>query len=178
MKLDKQQFHFILAMIVLLGYVPSVLAADYMGPLDIPLLKYLYVGVMATWGSLASLLQKFAKGQDMKTWKLTAATDIVNANLAAMLVFLACEHYKVPVALEAICYTLGGYGGARSMEALYKKFISTGGALVSQATGTTDTHIHAEAIEQRPYVPTGEPITATEPLVVVVAPTNPTGEPK
>lgn len=124
---------------LLLAYTPSVLAAEvWLGPMDIPLLKYLYVCWMATWGACAAFLQKYAAGEIEKTWTnvtLHAMKDMVNSNLAAVLVFIACQHYGVPKAIEAICYTLGGYGGARTLEAAYRKFISTGGGIVSKATG-------------------------------------------
>ena len=128
--------------IALLGYTPSVLAADvWLGPLDIPMMKYLYVCWMASWGASAAFLQKYAAGEIEKTWGnviLHAAKDLVNSNLAAVLVFLACQHYGVPKSIEAICYTLGGYGGARTLEAAYKKFISTGNGIVNKATGIAD----------------------------------------
>ncbi len=113
-----------------------------LGPLDIPLVKYLYVCWMATWGASAAFLQKYASGEIEKTWKnvsLHATKDLVNSNLAAVLVFIACQHYGVPKAIEALCYTLGGYGGARTLEAAYKKFISTGNGVISKATGIPDT---------------------------------------
>lgn len=130
-------------MLLLIGYTPSVWAAEVMlGPLDIPLVKYLYVCWMATWGASAAFLQKYASGEIEKTWKnvtLHATKDLVNSNLAAVLVFIACQHYGVPKAIEALCYTLGGYGGARTLEAAYKKFISTGSGVISKATGIPET---------------------------------------
>lgn len=123
-------------LIVVIGYAPSVFAAEsILGPLDIPLATYGYVALMGTWGSVASLLQKFAKGLPQGRWHLTALSDIINANLAAILIFLVCEHYKVPKALEAIAFTLAGYGGARSMEWLYNRSMGTGEAVVGKALG-------------------------------------------
>lgn len=137
-----------MVLLLIVGYAPSVFAAEVMmGPLDIPLVKYGYVALMGTWGSVASLLQKFAKGTTKSNWRMTAATDIVNANLAAMLVFLACEHYKAPAALTAIAYTLGGYGGARTMEWLYKRFIGTGEALIDKQLGITTAPVPVEPLD-------------------------------
>lgn len=120
-----------------------MLAAEVLlGPLDIPLVKYAYVCWMATWGASAAFLQKYASGEVEKTFanvSLHVMKDLVNSNLAAVLVFIACQHYGVPKAIEAICYTLGGYGGARTLEAAYKKFISTGNGVISKATGIPDT---------------------------------------
>lgn len=130
-------------MVFLLAYTPSVMAADaFLGPLDIPLVKYLYVCWMASWGAGAAFLQKYAAGEIERTMSnviLHAMKDLVNSNLAAVLVFLACQHYGVAKALEAILYTLGGYGGARTLEMAYKKFISTGNAAINKATGLPDT---------------------------------------
>lgn len=130
-------------MVFLIAYTPSVMAAEaFLGPLDIPLVKYLYVCWMASWGASAAFLQKYAAGEINKTFRnvvLHATKDLVNSNLAAILVFLACQHYGVAKALEAIFYTLGGYGGARTLEVAYKKFISTGNAVISKATGVPDT---------------------------------------
>lgn len=124
---------------MIVGYIPSVQAADvWLGPMDIPLTKYVYVCWMASWGACGAFLQKYAAGDIEKTLKnvgVHITKDLVNSNLAAVLVFLACQHYGVPKAIEAICYTLAGYGGARSMEAMYKKFISTGSAAIDKATG-------------------------------------------
>lgn len=121
------------------GYMQSVQAAEvWLGPMDVPVMKYVYVCWMATWGASAAFLQKYASGDIDKTWKnvgIHMLKDAVNSNLAAIIAFMACQHYGVPKAIEAICYTLAGYGGARSMEAMYKKFISTGSAAIDKATG-------------------------------------------
>jgi hypothetical protein len=138
MRIDKSQLHFLVALLLIVGYIPSVMAAEIMmGPLDIPLVKYGYVAIMATWGSVASLLQKFARGEQLSTggWRLMSANHILNANLAATLVFLLCEHFKVPLPLEAIAFTLGGYGGAKTMDSLYKRFIDTGNAALNKTMG-------------------------------------------
>lgn len=139
-KVEKQTLYFLGAWLLLLGYPPSVLAAEIMlGPLDIPMVKYMYVVWMASWGSCAAFLQKVATGTIDKNWKnifLHASNDIINANLAAVLVFMACQHYGVPKPLEAISYTLAGYGGATMMAFMYRKWISTGSTLLSKALGT------------------------------------------
>jgi hypothetical protein len=109
--------------------------------MDIPLAKYVYVCWMATWGSFAAFLQKYASGEIGKDWAnlaVHAVKDIVNANLAAILVFWTCRHFGAPAALEAISYTLAGYGGARTMEYLYKKWVSTAGGAVTKITGIPD----------------------------------------
>ncbi|KVR21738.1 hypothetical protein WK13_34940 [Burkholderia ubonensis] len=108
-----------------------------LGPMGIPWVKYGYVAVMATWGSVASLLQKFSKGHEAN-WKLVAVTDVVNGNLAAMLVFLGCEHFHMPGPLEAICFTLGGFGGAHFMLRIYRKFVAAADSFVTKVTGTND----------------------------------------
>ena len=104
-------------------------------------MQYVYVCWMATWGAAAAFLQKYASGEIEKTVSnvmIHVMKDLVNSNLAAVLVFIACQHYGVPKAIEAICYTLGGYGGARTMEALYKKLTSTGSGVISKVTGIPD----------------------------------------
>jgi hypothetical protein len=140
---QQRQLYFTIAWLLLLGYPPSVLAAEiWLGPMDVPVIKYLYVCWMATWGACGAFLQKYASGEIDKTWHnitLHATKDMVNSNLAAVLVFMACQHYGVPKAIEAICYTLGGYGGARTLEWMYARFIATGSGMITKVTGITDT---------------------------------------
>ena len=140
-QVQRLRFSVILTLAIV-GYTPSVLAAEvWLGPMDVPVMKYVYVCWMASWGASAAFLQKYAAGDIDKTWKnvgIHMLKDMVNSNLAAILAFMACQHYGVPKAIEAICYTLAGYGGARSMEAMYKKFISTGSAAINKATGLQD----------------------------------------
>ncbi len=107
-------------------------------------MKYIYVCWMATWGACAAFLQKYAAGEIDKTWRnitLHATKDAVNSNLAAILAFMLCQHFGVPKAIEAISYTLAGYGGARTLEFAYKKWISTASGAISKATGVPDTPI-------------------------------------
>lgn len=106
-----------------LGFPACVYAAGFATPLDIPLIKYGYVLLMGLWGALAALLQRLAKGEEPR-WKIVIARDITNATLAAILVFLLCEHFSVPPALGAVAYTLAGYGGARFMEFMYVRFLA------------------------------------------------------
>jgi hypothetical protein len=137
MKFNNRQTRLI-AILLAMGYAQSVLAAEIvMGPMGIAWVKYGYVAVMATWGSVASLLQKFSKGHDAN-WKLIAITDVVNGNLAATLVFLGCEHFAMPGPLEAICFTLGGFGGAHFMLRAYRKFVATADSFVTKVTGGSD----------------------------------------
>jgi hypothetical protein len=133
---NKAPYHFIILWIAVMGYAPSVWAAELiLGPMEIPLIKYLYVCWMASWGSFAAFLQKYAEGSIASKWRIIAARDIVNANLAAILTFWLCRYYAVPTALEAIFFTLSGYGGARIMEAAYKKWVAVGDHAISKATG-------------------------------------------
>ena len=107
----------------ILGYTPSLaLAVEFMGPVDIPLVRYGYVIFMAVWGALAAVLQQFAKGRELEYWRLVVLRDLVNATLAAVLVFWACEYSKIPPLVQALSFTLAGYGGARFMEVLYALF--------------------------------------------------------
>lgn len=106
-------------------YPSSVLASDVVIPLDFPLITLFYVFFMASWGALAAVLQRFSSGQDLKKWKLVIFKDLVNAVLAAFLTFLVCEHFGVPPILEAVAFTLAGYGGARFMESVYRKFVQS-----------------------------------------------------
>lgn len=117
-----------------LGFPACVYAAEYATPLDIPLIKYGYVLLMGLWGALAALLQRLAKGEEPR-WKIVIARDITNATLAAVLVFLLCEHFSVPPALGAVGYTLAGYGGARFMEFAYLKFLARFTQLVGEKNG-------------------------------------------
>jgi hypothetical protein len=134
MKPDKQQLNLLVALF-LCAYVPSVYAADVMlGPLNIPMKDYGAVVLMGTWGSAAAMLQKFSKGRDVN-WKVTAVSDVVNANLAAMLMFLTCKHFEMPAAPTAIAYSLAGYGGARTLEWAYKRWIGAGDALLDKKIG-------------------------------------------
>ncbi len=113
-----------LLLLVIAVYPTTVLAADIvLGELTIPLIKFGYVLMMALWGALAALLQRFARGEEIATWKIVAMRDLTNASLASILTFLACEQFKVPPALAAIAYTLAGYGGARFMEFIYRRFL-------------------------------------------------------
>lgn len=111
-------------LILWLVVTPAVSATSLveLHPFGIHWLKFVYVFGMGTWGALAVLLQRFASGQTER-WVLVAVRDLVNANLAAVVTLLACEHAGVPPAPEAIAYTLAGYGGARFMEMVYRKFV-------------------------------------------------------
>lgn len=123
----------------ILGYPPSVMAAGLLdtGPMGVEWVKYGYVLLMASWGAAAALLQRFARGEGVKRWKIIVCRDFVNATLAAVLTFWVCEHFKVPAAIEAVAFTLAAYGGARFMEFIYGRFIATTKSLTSQYTGAT-----------------------------------------
>lgn len=86
--------------------------------------EYIYIVVMSSWGALAALFQRFAEGKVYR-WQFVVARDITNATLAALLVFLVCHYKDVSPPLTAVFSTLAAYGGARFMEAIYLKFIST-----------------------------------------------------
>jgi hypothetical protein len=116
-------------------------AEAFLGPLDIPLKTYLYVCWMGTWGSLAAFLQKYAANQLGDRWKAYLLRDVVNSNLAAILVFWCSNHFGVPKALEAIAYTLAGYGGARTMEWGYRKWIATSDTLIDKKLNITPTPV-------------------------------------
>jgi hypothetical protein len=92
---------------------------------------------MGTWGSLAAFLQKYAANELGDRWKQYLLRDVVNSNLASILVFWAAQHFQVPKAIEAICYTLGGYGGARTMEWGYRKWIGASDALINKKLDIT-----------------------------------------
>ncbi len=116
-------------------------AEVWLGPMDVPIKQYAYVCWMASWGAAAAFLQKYASGEITKTWSnvmLHITKDAVNSTLAAVLTFMLCRHFNVPKALEAISYTLAGYGGARTLEWAYKKWISTAGGMISKQTGVPD----------------------------------------
>lgn len=83
-----------------------------------------YVVFMSLWGSLAALLQRFAKGQDLDRVKIIIARDVINATLASFLTFLICDYLNVAPALAAVAFTLSGYGGARFMEFIYRRFVN------------------------------------------------------
>lgn len=114
----------VIAFLLLIGFSTSVLASDLvLGPVVVSPLKLLYVFLMGLWGALAALLQRLAKGVPERVWKVAALRDLVNATLASLMAFLVCEHFQVPPALEAVAFTLAGYGGARFMEFIYQRFI-------------------------------------------------------
>ncbi len=136
---DQQRLYYIAMWVFMVGYTPSVYAAEiFLGPMNIPVIEYLYVAWMATWGASAAFLQKYATGQipaTLRGFTLHATKDLINSNLAAILVFMLCQHFGVPKPLEAISYTLAGYGGARTMEAVYQRWVATATAGISRATG-------------------------------------------
>lgn len=126
---------------LLVGYSSSAVASEIvLGTMVIPLVKMLYVFLMGLWGALAALLQRLAKGMENSFWKVAALRDLVNATLASLLAFLACQHFQVPPALEVICYTLAGYGGARFMEFIYQRFIWKIKNVVESSGGETSKH--------------------------------------
>lgn len=140
----KEKVYFWALLIFLFGYPPSVYAAGFFdtGPMGVEWVKYGYVLLMSTWGAAAALLQRFAKGQGVKNWKIVAARDLVNATLAAVLTFWICEHFQVPMAIEAVAFTLAAYGGARFMEFLYGRFVET-------ATILSDSYTRTQAVKHR-----------------------------
>lgn len=148
-------------LLFLFGYPPSVYAAGFLdtGPMGVEWVKYGYVLLMSTWGALAALLQRFAKGQGIKNWKIVAARDFVNATLAAILTFWICEHFKVPMAIEAVAFTLAAYGGARFMEFMYGRFVETASTLTHSYTRT-------QAMKHRRNELYGEDFTGPMPLEV------------
>lgn len=105
-------------------YSATVFAADeFLTMFEIPLAKFGYVLLMASWGALASILQRFAKEEfPPGKAKIVVASDMVNACLAATLVFLTCEVWSVRPAVEAILCSLAGFGGSRFMTAIYLRF--------------------------------------------------------
>lgn len=148
-------------LLFLLGYPPSVYAAGFfdMGPMGVEWVKYVYVLLMSSWGAAAALLQRFAKGQGIKNWKIVAARDFVNATLAAVLTFWICEHFKVPMAIEAVAFTLAAYGGARFMEFMYSRFVETAATLTHSYTRT-------QAMKHRRDELYGDDFTGPMPLEV------------
>jgi uncharacterized membrane protein len=122
---DRSQLSIKLTMIgATLLYSMSVWAADDMlTAFEIPLAKFGYVLLMAFWGGLASVLQRFAK-EGFPTGKtgVVIASDMVNATLASIIVFLVCETWAVRPALEAVACSLAGFGGSRFMTAIYLRF--------------------------------------------------------
>lgn len=113
-----------IASILFLGFVSSAHATTMALDTDyIPVTKLGYVILMSIWGALAALLQRFASDEGFTKWRIVVARDLVNSSLAAVIVFLVCDHYKVPPGIQTICFTLAGYGGARFMEAAYSKFV-------------------------------------------------------
>lgn len=148
-------------LLFLLGYPPSVYAAGFLdtGPMGVEWVKYGYVLLMSSWGAAAALLQRFAKGQGIKNWKIVAARDFVNATLAAVLTFWICEHFKVPMAIEAVAFTLAAYGGARFMEFMYGRFVET-------ATTLTHSYTRTQAMKHRRDELYGEDFSGPMPLEV------------
>ena len=148
-------------LIFLIGYPPSVYAAGFFdtGPMGVEWVKYGYVLLMSSWGAAAALLQRFAKGQGIKKWKIVAARDFVNATLAAVLTFWICEHFKVPMAIEAVAFTLAAYGGARFMESMYGRFVET-------ATTLSHSYTRTQAMKHRRDELYGEEFTGPMPLDV------------
>lgn len=148
-------------LLCLIGYPPSVRAAGFLdtGPMGVEWVKYGYVLLMSTWGAAAALLQRFAKGQGIKYWKIVAARDFVNATLAAVLTFWICEHFKVPMAIEAVAFTLAAYGGARFMEFMYSRFVET-------ATTLSHSYTRTQAMKHRRDELYGEDYSGPMPLDV------------
>lgn len=117
----------------------AVLAADVSLAMafGIPIVQYGYVLLMASWGALASILQRFTThvaGSIPQFWKV-ALSDYVNSILGAVIVFLACESMAVRPALEAIYCALAGFGGSRFMTAVYLKFESKAASAISGGLG-------------------------------------------
>lgn len=110
--------------LVLAMYPMSVLAADsiFAPTFGFTPIQAGYVIFMAFWGGLAAFTQELAQNTIGPRWKLVLLADMLNATLAAFLVFLACVHVSVAPALTAIFYTLAGYGGSHFMKWAYKKF--------------------------------------------------------
>ena len=103
----------------------------------IPIIQYGYVLLMASWGALASILQRFTThiaGSIPEFWKV-AISDYVNSILGAVIVFLACESIGVRPALEAIYFALAGFGGSRFMTAVYLRFESNAASAISRGLG-------------------------------------------
>lgn len=116
-------------------YPMSVFAADGLSAFEIPLAKFGYILLMASWGALASILQRFAKEEfPAGKAKIVIASDMVNACLAATIVFLVCEVWGVRPALEAVACSLAGFGGSRFMTAIYLRFESRAAATVDTVT--------------------------------------------
>lgn len=120
-------------------YPASVYAADELSAFEIPLAKFGYILLMASWGALASILQRFAKEEfPAGKAKVVIASDMVNACLAATLVFLFCETWGVRPAMEAIACSLAGFGGSRFMTAIYLRFEKRAANTVLPQNGEPD----------------------------------------
>lgn len=118
--------------LVLAAYPMSVMAAEsiFAPTFGFTPIQAGYVIFMAFWGGLAAFTQQLAQNTVGARWKVILFSDMINATLAAFLVFLACVHWGVSPALSAIFYTLAGYGGSHFMKWAYKKWIKGVDALV------------------------------------------------
>jgi hypothetical protein len=101
----------------LLAYPASVWSYDGLVPFGIPWVEWLYVLGLSLWGATAAVLHRLSTGRPRK--RILVARDLVSSTLASVLVFLACDYWKVPKALAAIAFTLAGYGGVRFLETAY-----------------------------------------------------------
>jgi LydA holin phage, holin superfamily III len=86
--------------------------------LGIHWVEYLYVLALSSWGAVAYSLQKITEDDKnkIKSKTLLVFKDLVNSQLAALLVFLLCNYFEVAKTLAAVMFTLAGYGGARTLE--------------------------------------------------------------
>jgi hypothetical protein len=110
-----------LQLIVWLGSAGWVLAAEHamVLPSTIPLVQYLYAFALSFWGGLAATMQRWARADETGKPLLLFARDVVCSLSAGFLAFYAASHFALPPMLAAISVFVAGYGGSRTLEAVY-----------------------------------------------------------
>jgi len=92
-----------------------------LSPETVPFLKWLAALLLAFWGGITMLLQKFAKGDGNERWELMIVSGVASSLLAGVVMFMAGMHFEVPSMLNYIFVTIAGYGGSRTLDAFLSR---------------------------------------------------------
>jgi len=92
-----------------------------LSPETVPVAKWLYAFALSFWGGITMLLQKFARGEGTERWPLVIASSVASSLAAGLVVFMGALHMDVPPMLNAICVFIGGYGGSRTLDAVFAR---------------------------------------------------------
>lgn len=83
-----------------------------------------YALFMGFWGALATFTQKFVTDRQGVRWIRRLFKDMINSTLAASIALMVCIYKEVHPAIVGVVCALSGYGGVRTMDWAYAKFIN------------------------------------------------------